>query len=638
MAAAGRLALSVAGAVAGFVIGGPVGAQIGFALGSVAGLLIFGGGPGAVLEGPRLNDLKVMSSAPGRPRPIPYGTMRYGGNVIWSGGITEVRIEDEQGGKGGPAITTVSYSYYADFAIALHEECAAILQIFADGKPILDITRDDIIKDFSIFLEAKAMAQAVGRINDIRRYNGTATQEADPLIATVEGIDDAPAYRGTAYIVFELLPLADYGNRIPQITAVTTTNATASFPTATSTPHEHGLTTWAVWQPGQLFQILYVAAISVSVGHRLVRIHAPTQTVVAESNIPFVYLGTNNHHPAVDLEGHIYVVETGFATTAHVAKLDGETFALLGRTAIIDQGGFNRGSISFFFENMIAIGNRLGAQKIVGGEISEIAVLGTNPVDGVLPVLAEYNLNTLYPGTYAIVGLAVDFEGFGWVLAQANGNTETTLFKLSPSLGQPIAQFTIAKTDATLLSYDLLNNQLLVIRNIGDNGSPSDIEIYAWSLDSETVTGSLIISLPSGFADRYTAAMRAGPVNGRLYIAHGVGAAFYEIDTTTMSLVRTLFDSSWGLPAQSTTVIYDAATHAVIRGAVSSKDVNWLFLDRQSGGKVTLGSIVDDIATRVGLTAADTDTSELTDTVHGFVLPDLPTRSPTQLGAPTWHP
>ena len=48
--------------------------------------------------------------------------MCYGGNVIWSGGITEVRIEDEQGGKGGPAITTVSYSYYADFAIALHEE------------------------------------------------------------------------------------------------------------------------------------------------------------------------------------------------------------------------------------------------------------------------------------------------------------------------------------------------------------------------------------------------------------------------------------------------------------------------------------------------------------------------------------
>ena len=618
MAAAGRLALSVAGAVAGFVIGGPVGAQIGFALGSVAGLLIFGGWPGAVLEGPRLNDLKVMSSAPGRPRPIPYGTMRYGGNVIWSGGITEVRIEDEQGGKGGPAITTVSYSYYADFAIALHEECAAILQVFADGKPILDITRDDIIKDFSIFLEAKAMAQAVGRINDIRRYNGTATQEADPLIATVEGIDDAPAYRGTAYIVFELLPLADYGNRIPQITAVTTTNATASFPTATITPSLHGSMFAAVWQPGRLNFVAYENGLATN-EHLFVRVYAPTQTILAQSATVRTYLDGTLNLPAVELEGHVYTIESGFGTTGTVRKWDGETFALLGSTLVFDTGGFNTGSISFYGNTIIVIGNRLGSQKVIytdGGD--NIACVGTVPVGDELPVLAEYQLDTSFPGSpgppYAIADITVDSEGFGLVLARSGGNTETVLFKLSPSLGQPIAQFSIAKTDADLISYDLLNNNLLILRNTND----PDAELYAFSLDSETVTGSVLFNA-SSLKGRYQAAMRAGPVNGVLYLQKDTDE-FHQIDTTDMEVVQTLDNVSWGLGA-SDVALYDSSTHAVISHSGGSTIMNWLFLDRQSGGKVTLGSIVDDIATSVGLTAADTDISELTDTVQGFVIP-----------------
>ena len=43
----------------------------------------------------------------------------------------------------------------------------------------------------------------------------TRTQTPDPLIVAKEG--DAPAYRGLAYVVFERLPLANFGNRIPQL-------------------------------------------------------------------------------------------------------------------------------------------------------------------------------------------------------------------------------------------------------------------------------------------------------------------------------------------------------------------------------------------------------------------------------------
>ena len=42
-------------------------------------------------------------------------------------------------------------------------------------------------------------------------------QAPDPLIEAKEGGGDAPAYRGLAYLVFERLPLAEFGNRIPQL-------------------------------------------------------------------------------------------------------------------------------------------------------------------------------------------------------------------------------------------------------------------------------------------------------------------------------------------------------------------------------------------------------------------------------------
>ena len=50
-----------------------------------------------------------------------------------------------------------------------------------------------------------------------RLYRGTETQQPDSLILAKEGAGNAPAYRGTAYIVFERMPVTDFGNRLPQL-------------------------------------------------------------------------------------------------------------------------------------------------------------------------------------------------------------------------------------------------------------------------------------------------------------------------------------------------------------------------------------------------------------------------------------
>jgi len=51
-----------------------------------------------------------------------------------------------------------------------------------------------------------------------RFYPASEDQAIDPLIASVEGIENTPAYRGVALAVFEQLELLEFGNRIPVLT------------------------------------------------------------------------------------------------------------------------------------------------------------------------------------------------------------------------------------------------------------------------------------------------------------------------------------------------------------------------------------------------------------------------------------
>jgi hypothetical protein len=50
-----------------------------------------------------------------------------------------------------------------------------------------------------------------------RWYPGDEAQLPDPFIAAKMGAGATPAYRGTAYVVFEELPLDRFGNRLPQV-------------------------------------------------------------------------------------------------------------------------------------------------------------------------------------------------------------------------------------------------------------------------------------------------------------------------------------------------------------------------------------------------------------------------------------
>ncbi len=184
--------LSYAGAALGTLLGGPLGGVIGRAVGGLAGAEIdqalFGG---THREGPRINSLQVMASQEGAAIPVVFGRMRIAGQVIWATNILEA--SSTAGGKGlGGGNTSTTYSYFANFAVALCEgPIQGIGRAWADGKEI----------DLSAYAP--------------RIYLGDEVQQPDSLITAVEGT--APAYRGLAYLVFERLPLTKFGNRLPQL-------------------------------------------------------------------------------------------------------------------------------------------------------------------------------------------------------------------------------------------------------------------------------------------------------------------------------------------------------------------------------------------------------------------------------------
>lgn len=153
------------------------------------------------VQGPRLSDLSVQSSAYATMIPILYGTTRIAGNIIWGQPIKEraTTTSSGGGGKGGPSVSqsSTTYSYYATLALAICEgEIDDVLRVWADSELIDPETAS----------------------SQYRLYKGGEDQLPDVLIEAFEGTGNAPAYRGVAYVIIEDFPLAEYGNRIPNFT------------------------------------------------------------------------------------------------------------------------------------------------------------------------------------------------------------------------------------------------------------------------------------------------------------------------------------------------------------------------------------------------------------------------------------
>ncbi len=194
------IVLSAVGASLGAGFGGAVlglsGAVLGRAAGALAGRVIdqrlLGGGSKAVETG-RIDRLRIQTAGEGIAIPRVWGQMRLPGHVIWASPLEEVTRSESGGGKGAPKPQVTQISYRLSLALALCEgPILSVGRVWADGE---EIAADDL---------------------NMRVYGGDEGQMPDPVIAAHEG-DEAPAYRGVAYVVLENLSLERWGNRMPQL-------------------------------------------------------------------------------------------------------------------------------------------------------------------------------------------------------------------------------------------------------------------------------------------------------------------------------------------------------------------------------------------------------------------------------------
>ncbi|MFZ2030199.1 MAG: glycoside hydrolase/phage tail family protein [Vitreimonas sp.] len=194
-----ELVLSSVGQALGSQLPGALG-SIGAALGRAGGAYLgrsidqqlFGASQN--YRGARLTDLHIQGSTEGASIPAVYGTVRIAGQVIWAARFKEHTSTRSVGGKGGPTAKSTTFTYSLSFAVGLCEgDIARIGRVWANG-------------------DAFDLSQCTWRL-----HTGSEDQAIDPLIEAIEGADDAPAYRGLAYIVFEDLPLEAFGNTIPQL-------------------------------------------------------------------------------------------------------------------------------------------------------------------------------------------------------------------------------------------------------------------------------------------------------------------------------------------------------------------------------------------------------------------------------------
>lgn len=224
----GQLAFTIAG----FAIGGPLGGFIG----SILGAAVFAQSlPG--VEGPRADDLQITSSTVGKR--IPYIAGRYvtDGNIIWGLDIEEVATTRRVGRNlfsRGQRVT--EYSYFASFAVSLCEgPIDGLLRVWAYGKPIYDARPESEIDGWLINFESPGGGGGGGLLRSlaiiaiqqqrqefdqvVTIHLGTEDQMPDPVIEAAEGAGNVPAFRGQAYVVFNRLPLGQfgYGARIPQL-------------------------------------------------------------------------------------------------------------------------------------------------------------------------------------------------------------------------------------------------------------------------------------------------------------------------------------------------------------------------------------------------------------------------------------
>jgi hypothetical protein len=659
------------GGVAGFLIGGPAGiytgAQIGWALGGVAGALLFPT-KGPNQEGPRLGDLSVQTSGYGVPIPVVAARAKLAGNVIWCTEIEERKTTRRQG-KGGGGPRTVEYTYSLSWAVGLCEWLIpptnpGVLRIWLNDKLVYDVTGES---------EVVAIPGLSWRF-----YGGSETQFPDPLLEAKLGAGNAPAHRGLAYIVFEAVPLTEFGNRMPQATVEIAAEITRTFPQvaaiAPTTPlfasdesvrHYNPALTSNVavdYARGRIYEgRSRTTGATGTVADELIRVcDLVTMQAVGEYRYdrvlaPIVPLSgsvtLNGHSPAVlhvGADGFLYAAG-GTSTHVPIVKIDPD------RMAAVDLFGGLDGEVP-------NLSSSLGAYVTVPIAITSLQCprLGATPVTylacvgnfGAPVILNADRMEYVWGDT----GIAIDPPPFSGVGAVANDSnvklvpglitqtgTDLWVVRASLAVGAPTVQ--VSRLRITSGAADLGGGASMGITrtDYADVDVVADVDASAsqcyllgalWDETDDTLIITIAGNGPRGSYNRVSTfkwVQGAGPIWALVNHA-GSGADDARGDAGR------LLSGLWGRGGNL--VLQPGSGDAIVNasGATWAQTLAWLdeqqavvgwssgrtlvkrYLTRAAPVDLTVGDVVAALSERAGLSLTDIDTAALTDSLRGYVL------------------
>lgn len=526
--------------------------------------------------GPRLDELKVTTSTYGVNIPHHFGVTRTAGNIIYAQDLHEVQnvTETDVGGKGGPTQTTITYSYFATFAVSAgHGVGRGVRRMWANGALVWDVS--------------------VGATNpaavalDFTFYPGTPDQMPDPTMEADLGVGMVPAYRDEIIVVFHEVPLEKFGNRLPSFEfelIMDDGEWGAADQTVLNEPSAdpYRLAVQAI--DGSIVAISEVDSSNVG----LARFDVVTGETLATSTYA-MGLNTGTHAVYVPPTNEVWVPISGI--DAGYERFSAETLAHVGSVAALD--GLNHAGGAFYdYANQKVFGLS-GLSLFFGYDWVTYGLDGViereyDTTDPAHPVLIP--LDRVTACDYMIGGGAV--VSLGWVAAML-----FCVFDISPDA--PTRQLGRWFTDARAGVFDPTRNRYVAIGGdsvftVDDSLTPNPTEItpvgydpgivtgarYAGGLDVIEVFGSWITSQKVTVLDAQTFEVLHqqlfGPTSS-YYAGPGVFSSQHVHPGTVVGIGST---APWSISLYRTTYASAVRTLCLISGVLDEADIDVTELDQ----------------------------------------------------------
>lgn len=626
----GRLLVAAAGAIIGSFFGAP---QLGFLAGNLLGSVLF---PEKGPDGPRLENLDVTSSAFGQMIPHGYGTCRVNGNIIHGDRLKEVKHE---GGKGMGGAQGTTYEYFwtgiASFGRGPADD---VLRIWADTKVVFDKRPDRGQKTKKNSFKFRVLL-------------GTETQLPDRYVIKDMGATDAIAYRGQVCIVFDNIPVADYGNRVPswnaevawQSAGATSATGATLISGAVSGIASDGFS--VDWTRGRFF-------VYGNSPNGLRRFDLNTMKETGQSTLVSSDVSSGM---VVDEAGYIYRTGTG-GNTSPIHKTDPDGFV------DVSTFGISNSDLKNYIDHFVSVEH-----------YAVIKPIGAFGIEDHLLTGSFFNDIGLLRCTRTQTSLEMDYvwgsQNFSGVVTGKKVSSDRVRLcagppKESSAFGYFLGRPQFGPAEATPLVIDKL--EVLTQAHVGTNqttgenltrvfftnsGSivPSDVDpdwdewqdadgLVADHTDDTMIFGVtgrqgggpseryLVKYDPHGAVIKWKIPLPVGiPANNTGFASSRIADGRYAfIVSGTIHIVDTMAGTMTTETVPSGVIVsgfqsYDGQRDAIVF-RTGTGGISLLLLGKRSAAGEALANVVTTICGECGLEPSDIDVSELTDTVRGFLV------------------